>query len=70
MTLDKAIAHGKSHRKPYRRSKRFDQTCRNHGSCSYCRNNRLHSARVMEEKAAIEIKGLMRLCREHVEGER
>lgn len=42
MTLDKAIEHGKEHRKPYYKSKRFDRTCRNHGSCSWCYRNRLH----------------------------
>jgi hypothetical protein len=26
----------------YRGSKAFDRSCRNHGSCSYCENNRLH----------------------------
>ena len=26
----------------YRKSRRFDMTCRNHGSCSYCQSNRLH----------------------------
>lgn len=40
MSLDKAIQHGKEKRKEYRGSARFDCTCRNHGSCSYCRNNR------------------------------
>lgn len=35
----------KNKRKPYRGSKAFDTTCRNHGSCSYCRNNRLHSSK-------------------------
>ena len=25
----------------YRKSRRFDRTCRCHGSCPYCRNNRL-----------------------------
>ena len=39
--LDKAIEHGKEHRQPYRKSKRFDRSCRNHGSCPYCRDNRL-----------------------------
>lgn len=38
--LDKAIEHGKEHRKQYRRSKSFDRTCRNHGSCAYCRGSR------------------------------
>lgn len=36
---------GKEHRKPYRRSKAFDATCRNHGSCPWCRENRLHATR-------------------------
>jgi len=39
--LDKAIKHGKEKRKPYRKSKAFDKSCRNHGYCPYCRNNRL-----------------------------
>lgn len=29
-------------KKPYTKSKRFDKSCRNNGSCSYCRGNRLH----------------------------
>jgi 5-methylcytosine-specific restriction endonuclease McrA len=37
-------------KRPYTKSKRFDVTCRNHGSCSYCRSNRLHKFRVPEEK--------------------
>ena len=40
--LDKAIKHGKEHRKPYTGAKSFDRTCRNHGSCRYCLNNRTH----------------------------
>lgn len=46
MAMDKAIEHGKEHRKPWRgkeRSKNFDKTCRNHGSCPYCQCNRLYS---------------------------
>lgn len=43
MSLDKAIASGKEHRKPYRKSKRFDKTCRNHGGCPYCEGNRKHA---------------------------
>lgn len=42
MSLDKAIAHGKEHRKPYRGAKAIDPTCRNHGSCEHCKSNRLH----------------------------
>lgn len=44
MSLDKAIQHGKEHRKPYRKAKAVDATCRNHGSCAYCRDNRLHQS--------------------------
>ena len=40
MSLDKAIEHGKEKRKPYRKSKRIDATCRNHGSCPWCQENR------------------------------
>ncbi len=40
MSLDKAIKSGKEHRKPFRKSKLFDRSCRNHGSCSYCSDNR------------------------------
>jgi len=42
MALDKAIDSGKEHRKPYYGSKRFDRTCRNHGSCGHCSENRKH----------------------------
>ncbi|MBU0653702.1 MAG: hypothetical protein KJ914_01060 [Gammaproteobacteria bacterium] len=42
MSLDKAIQHGKERRKPYHRSKQFDRTCRNHGSCPWCEGNRRH----------------------------
>lgn len=41
MSLDKAIKYGKEKRKPYRRAKAVDGTCRNHGSCEYCRDARL-----------------------------
>lgn len=42
MSLDKAIEHGKEHRKPYRGSKAIDKTCRNHGGCPWCEGNRKH----------------------------
>ena len=40
MSLDKAIAHNKEHRKVYYGSKNIDRTCRNHGTCIYCQGNR------------------------------
>ncbi len=36
MSLDKAILHGKEHRKQYRGAKAVDKTCRNHGNCPSC----------------------------------
>ena len=38
---DKAIEKGKEHREPYHGAKAIDRTCRNHGMCPYCRDNRL-----------------------------
>lgn len=45
MSLDKAIAHGKEHRKPYYGSEAIDKSCRCHGGgtkwqCEYCLGNR------------------------------
>lgn len=45
MSLDKAIKHGKEHRKPYIGSRAFDRSCRNHGSCPFCTANRIHKFR-------------------------
>jgi len=46
MSLDKAILHGKEHRKQYRGAKAVDKSCRNHGSCPWCANNRKHKVEV------------------------
>lgn len=51
MSLDKAIEHGKEHRKKYSGSKAIDKTCRNHGGCDWCKGNRVHSSKVQEEIA-------------------
>jgi molybdenum cofactor biosynthesis enzyme MoaA len=32
----------RTRKQPYRKSRRFDATCRCNGSCSYCMHNRLH----------------------------
>ena len=42
MSLDKGIKYGKEHRKEYYDSRAVDTTCRSHGSCPWCRTNRLH----------------------------
>lgn len=51
MSLDKSIEHGKEHRKPYRKAKSVDRTCRNHGTCPWCEGNRKHNAKMKEEAA-------------------
>lgn len=56
MSLDKAIARGKEHRKEYYRSGRYDVTCRPHGSCAWCRNNRLHNVQVKLASTEQQIK--------------
>jgi hypothetical protein len=48
MSLDKAIEHGKEHRKQYRGAKYIDQSCRNHGDCPWCQMNRKHRAKHQE----------------------
>lgn len=45
MSLDKAIKHGKEHRKPYRGAKAIARSCRNHKGCIWCAGNRTHRNR-------------------------
>ncbi len=40
MAFDKFL--GKERRRQYRGSRRFDRSCRNHGSCPYCTGNRTY----------------------------
>ena len=49
MSLNKAIEHGKEHRKQYTGAKAIDCTCRNHGSCEWCKSNRLYQQMKHEE---------------------
>ena len=67
MSLDKAIQHGKEHRKPYRGSKAFDSSCRNHGSCDWCRNNRLHKFKKEYEEQIDELRSVNDLNEEIIE---
>ena len=55
MSLNKAIASGKEHRVEYGTknqpfAKAIDSTCRNHGTCLWCKNNRLHTHKKREMK--------------------
>ena len=49
MSLDKAIEHGKEKRKPYTGAKADDCSCRNHGSCNWCKENRLYQRLKVDE---------------------
>ncbi|HIE2800138.1 TPA: hypothetical protein ACXLHF_004086 [Klebsiella pneumoniae] len=49
--LNKAISHGKEHRKEYRGAKAVDPACRNHGSDDWDRDNRLYRANKLLEKS-------------------
>lgn len=48
MSLDKAIKHGKEKRKEYHGNKKYDSSCRNHGDCPWCENNRKHKHKKRE----------------------
>jgi hypothetical protein len=51
MSFDKNYPNRKDKRKPYRKAKAIDPTCRNHGSCPYCRENRTHQGkRISKDK--------------------
>lgn len=50
MSFHKAIEHGKEHRKEYHGAKAVDRTCRNHGSCKWCEDGRLHKYKKAELK--------------------
>ena len=56
MSMNKAIEHGKEHRKPYRGGKAVDKKCRNHGGCEWCLGNREYSSRKRQESAEEELK--------------
>ena len=56
MSLYKSIQSGKSRRKPYRGAKAIDATCRNHGSCDWCKGNRTHKDDKRELAAEQELR--------------
>ena len=64
MSLDKAIEHGHERRKPYTGSKAIDKTCRNHGGCDWCRDNRIYRYKKKEESTKQRIDSYNRKCKE------
>lgn len=55
MSLNKAIEHGKEHRRQYTGSKAIDKTCRNHGSCEWCIENRTYKSLKLKEKFKLDL---------------
>lgn len=51
MSYDKEYPNRKDWRKRYNRAGKYCRSCRPHGSCSWCRNNRLHSTKLREQSA-------------------
>lgn len=51
MAFDNYYPNRKDWLKPYRKSKVFDATCRNHGGCPYCEGNRRYSLQKQLDKA-------------------
>ena len=49
MSLNKAIIYGKEKRKPYTGAKAVDCSCINHGSCDWCKENRLYQRLKVDE---------------------
>lgn len=43
MGFDNHYPNRKDWRKPYRKAARFDRSCRPHGGCGYCEDNRLYT---------------------------
>ena len=56
MSMDKAIEHHKEFRKRYYGAKSIDPSCRNHGGCLVCQENRTYCTRkrLMEWQSNLE----------------
>lgn len=55
---NKYYPNRKDRRKPYRGSKAFDASCRSHGGCPWCEENRKHRTRKTNDSANDQIKEL------------
>lgn len=71
MSFHKAIKSGKEHRveygtkgQPY--AKAVDPTCRNHGSCTYCKGNRLYQKQKTEQESKSKLKEYKRYGKESI----
>lgn len=48
--FDTNYPNRKDKRRPYRGSKTFDRSCRNHGSCDWCKGQRLYQIQKEQER--------------------
>lgn len=61
MSFDgKDYPNRKDHIRPYRRSARFNPSCRPGGRCGYCQSNRLHYRRKVEREATLQLREALR----------
>ena len=56
MSLNKAIEHNKEYRQKYKNAKSVSKSCRNHGGCVWCCNNRTYQGNKLKEKIKSELK--------------
>lgn len=56
MSLEKAIASGKEHRKPFIGCKAISRSCRCHGGCPWCLGNRRYRYNKELEKTEKDLK--------------
>jgi len=66
MSLNKAIKHNKEHRKPYTGAKAIDCACRNHGSCEWCKQNRLYQRNKADEASRQALEEINKQCSEEM----
>jgi hypothetical protein len=55
MAFDKVYPNRKDHRKKFYGAKSFDHSCRNHGTCDYCKDNRLYKNNKRKLRAFFEL---------------
>lgn len=60
MGLEKAILAKKEYRQPYKGGKAIDASCRNHGGCNWCLDNRIHKYNVKKEAADYRLKEFLK----------
>lgn len=57
MGMEKAIASGKEHRKEYfKKCEQVDKSCRCHGGCQWCLDNRMYHDNREKEKMLDKMK--------------